>query len=306
MKSFAYMLHNGDVRAIVDTRNLLAEAQSLMDDAYALCDRVADQNLAARFGHDPIVGVTIYQSMSATFQGRTAQAERYRQEAEARAHKIAHPNTSCAMLGLALNCTHISGDVAEERRILAELLQLIEEHAVLASNLWAVATHALLKMADGDGAAIAEYRAAEQTMLDANIRLLVPGNRVVAARRAMMLDRMDDAREFAKAAVTLMHDTGEKSWLAEHYRLSAEFAMRENDVEQAERHLRTAIDISRRDGGVLWELRAVNDLVPICRQSGRESEARLMLETVHARIAPGDCPLDMPQGMPAKPRLRVV
>ena len=270
----------------------LLHAAPYLDQAEDLCDRVADQNLAARFGHDPIVGVYIYQSMLNTFRGRNSTAQDYRKKAEERARRVAHTNTSCTMYGLALFCAHIAGNIAAERRHLTNMRLLIEEHAVTASHLWAEVAVALLKLGDGQESAIEEYWQTEKAMLDANIRLLVPGNRVMAARRIKALGHPEEAHKMANAAEALMTQTGEKSWLPELYRLRASFALDHGDVALAEQHLKGATSIARTAGTTLWETRALLDLARLYNSTGRASDALSLLASLKRSIAEGDCPAE--------------
>lgn len=270
-----------------------SKAQSYLDEAAALCDEVAGRNLAARFGHDPIVGVKIYQSMNAIYQGRTMLADQFRREAEERARTIDHTNTTAAMLGLTLICDHAADDPAAERLHLTNLRMVIAEHAVTASHLWAEVAAALLRLAEGDAGGADAFRKAEATILEANIRLLVPGNCILAARRALALGLKDDAYDFASGVETMMNETGEKSWLAEHHRLQAEFAIIEGDDDRAAKELQTAIQAAYSDGATLWELKAANDLASLYQRTGRAQDALSAIRPVYARIEAGDCPREM-------------
>lgn len=269
------------------------EAQPLLDEAEELCDRVADQNLAARFGYDPVAAVKTYQSLNAMFHGKTIRAKNYQLEAEDRARKVAHTNTTCAMLGMAVTCAHVANDIAAERRHLQILRPLIEEHSVSSSRMWAEATFALLQMAEGDPGGLVAYRKAETAMINAKIRLLVPGNRIVAARRAMALGLMDDALEMTLAAETMMNETGEKSWLPDIFRLHATFALKQGNHVEAERNLKIAINLSQENGGTLWELRAAIDLATLYQNLGRFEEAAATIDPVFHKIEPGDCPQEI-------------
>ena len=71
-------------------------------------------------------------------------------------------------------------------------------------------------------------------MLDAKIRLLLPGNRVLAARRIRALGHPEEARLMADSAEDLMMQTGEKSWLPDLLRLRAGFALDHGDTALAE------------------------------------------------------------------------
>ncbi|SFR52915.1 SAM domain (Sterile alpha motif) [Yoonia tamlensis] len=294
---------SGDIAQLLVAKRLAAigrlkmgrftEAQPYLDEAEALSEKVASQNLAARFGHDPIVGLQTYQSLGATFSGKTARAKSYQRRAENRARIIGHTNTTCAMLGLFVICAHVANDVAAEKQQLRILRPMIIEHKVESSHLWAEATYALLQMAEGDATALATYRKAEEAMLDAGIRLLVPGNRVVAARRALALGLTDDAKELVDAAEALMNDTGENSWRPDIHRLRAAFAIAENDRPRAQKHLLEAISIAREGGGTLWQIRATIDLAQLYQSTGRIKDALCQIEPVFTMVAPGNCPQEL-------------
>lgn len=270
-----------------------SEAEASFDTAAKLCEEVADQNLAARFGHDPTVAVKIYQSLVATFQGKTARAEKFRSEAETRAGMLSHTNTSCAMLGFALTCAHVADDIDAERHYLKCLQLMIEEHAVTASHLWAEVAAVTLRLADGDVTGVDAFWRVEAKVLDANIRLLVPGNRILAARRILALGLQEEAQEIATGVEAMMIETGEKSWLAELHRLRSAFALKEGDDDQAEKHLQKAIKIAVDGQATLWEARAKIDLATLYNKRGLTRNAMSMISPLFDRIGRRDCPREM-------------
>ncbi|MDX8354893.1 ATP-binding protein [Cognatiyoonia sp. IB215182] len=269
------------------------EAQTYLDEAEALCESAAKENLAARFGHDPVIGVQIYQAFIATFRGQTRVFDTYRLKAERRAKELDHPNTDCTMHGLLVACAQLANDIAAERRHLTILEQLVEEHDVTASRMWNNASRALLQMADGDHDGLAAYQEADARMIAANVKLLVPGNRVVAARRAIDLGLMDEARALMQSAGALMNETGEKSWLPDIFRLRATFAWDTGDDQSAEKYLKKAIALSQASGGVLWELRASIDLARLYQETERDDLVISAIRPVFDKIGDGDCRLEM-------------
>lgn len=68
--------------------------------------------------------------------------------------------------------------------------------------------------------------------------------------------------------------------------------MADDDAEAAEQCLVMALDVARRQGGKLWELRAAIDLAGLWRDQGKTAEAISLLQPVHDSIADGDCPND--------------
>ncbi|MGB0504799.1 MAG: AAA family ATPase [Pikeienuella sp.] len=275
------------------TMGRFSDANLYLTEAAELCDQIADLDLAARFGHDPIVALKIYQSLNVTFQGKTVLGDAFRQTAENRAQDIAHTNTSAAMLGLALIRDQVANDVEAEKVHLGILQNLVKEHGITASHLWAEVAAALLQLAEGDLEGAASYREAEATMLAANVRLLVSGSRVLAARRALAIGLVNDAREFASGVLPMMNATGEKSWLAEYHRLCATFAIREENYTVAEAELKTAIECARKCCGALWELRAAIDLARLYAQLDRKQDAIATISPIYEKIGKGDCLKEM-------------
>ena len=269
------------------------EAQVCLDEAEIICRNVASEDLTGRFGHDPVMAVQIYQSISAMFQGQTTVSEKYLQQAQQRAALVDHPNTNCAMHSLIVARSTLANDPAAEKHHLRILTQLVEEHDVSASRMWAEASVALLRMAEGDASGLEAYRIADARMIDANIRLLLPGNRVVAARRAIALGRLDEAREWMQAAGALMNETGEKSWLPDIYRLRATFSRMAGDDDAAEKNLKKATKLAQDSAAVLWELRAGIDLARLYQETNRKDAVISAIRPVFDKIGEGDCRLEM-------------
>ena len=187
----------------------------------------------------------------------------------------------------------LANDPAAEKHHLSILTQLVEEHDVSASRMWAEASVALLRMAEGDASGLEAYRIADARMIDANIRLLLPGNRVVAARRAIALGRLDEAREWMQAAGALMNETGEKSWLPDIYRLRATFSRMAGDDDAAEKNLKKATKLAQDSAAVLWELRAGIDLARLYQETNRKDAVISAIRPVFDMIGEGDCRLEM-------------
>ena len=100
---------------------------------------------------------------------------------------------------------------------------------------------------------------------------------------------LDNAAEVAAMAEEVIDETGETQSLSDLHRLQAAIAKAGDDTETAEKHLGTALDVARQQGGKLWELRAAIDLANIWRDQGKTAEAIAFLQPVHDSIAEGDC-----------------
>ncbi|MEM6940249.1 MAG: AAA family ATPase [Pseudomonadota bacterium] len=269
-----------------------AEAQPHLDEAEALCDAVADQDLAARFGHDPVAIVKVYQALNASFRGQSTRAAAYLSAGTERAEKIGHVNTTCILRALAVVSAQIAQDRVAEREHLAVLSEVSAEHNVAASRMGAEAMSGLLQLAEGQISGLDLYLTAEQKIMNANIRLLVPGHRTLAARRLWDMGQGAEALQMADEAEALMDETGERSWWPELMRLRAAIALPDGKTSAAETALCAAIGRARRDGATPWHLRAAIDLAHLYKTTGRDQEAYSVLAEAHQALEPGASPTE--------------
>jgi predicted ATPase len=95
--------------------------------------------------------------------------------------------------------------------------------------------------------------------------------------------RADDGLDLVAQGLSTAEHTGQKMAEAELYRLKGEMMMIKNrgNVAEAERHLRIAIEVARRQGARLFELRATVSLARVLRDTNRRDEARAMLAEIY-------------------------
>ena len=99
--------------------------------------------------------------------------------------------------------------------------------------------------------------------------------------------------------LTMVQAIGERSFEAELYRVKAELLLMqgaENSVG-AEHCLRTALEVTRRQGGKSLELRATRSLARLLHDTGRRDEARAMLTEIYNWFTEG---FDLPDLKDAK------
>ncbi len=102
----------------------------------------------------------------------------------------------------------------------------------------------------------------------------------------------DHAIKLAATVQDMIESAGENVALSSLHRLQAAIAMEDDDAEAVEDRLGMALDVARRQGGKLWELRAAIDLAGLWRDQGKTAEAISLLQPVHDSFAEGDCPDD--------------
>jgi tetratricopeptide (TPR) repeat protein len=93
----------------------------------------------------------------------------------------------------------------------------------------------------------------------------------------------DEALRIIGDSLSIIEKTGERFFEAEVHRIKGEllFAQDPSNAAPAESSFRTAIEISRRQRGKSFELRATLSLAGLLRDTGRREEARAMLAEIY-------------------------
>ena len=82
-------------------------------------------------------------------------------------------------------------------------------------------------------------------------------------------------------ALRIVERTGERWFAAELHRHKGELHLRQGCFEAAEEQSRQALNIARKQGAKLWELRTAMSLARLRRDHGRHSAARDLLAPVY-------------------------
>jgi tetratricopeptide (TPR) repeat protein len=270
-----------------------AEAQRYLDVAIASYDPIAHANLANQFGQDIGAAIHIFQALNLLMLGKTRRAVTHLNEAENHAKSTDHKQTICYTLIMRSLFDVMSGDRPDYERCLSEIAPLAQEHNL---GLWL----AFLPMLEenqaaykGDKSSIKRYRkSAGAVVSNTKFKTNIAHFHIDLARSAMAMRHHGDAAELAMMAEDMIEETGEASSLSNLRRLQATIALAEGDTLAAEEFLVTALDVARKQGAKLWELRAAIDLANLWRDQGKTAEAVALLHPVHDSIAEGDCPED--------------
>ncbi len=140
----------------------------------------------------------------------------------------------------------------------------------------------------------------EQSLLHAGTpfyRLLCA---LIATTALVASRRLDEADGHVADALTLVRESGESWCEAELHRLQAEVCLasrmqhaatskkRQKLGADAEAHLRRALDVARRQGARLWELRTAVSLARLLSEGARAAEARHLLRDVCGELSPDE------------------
>jgi tetratricopeptide (TPR) repeat protein len=127
--------------------------------------------------------------------------------------------------------------------------------------------------------ALSGYRAIAATTLE-------PLALAALAEAHSRLGQTEAALQRAREARASLEKSGARWTEAETLRIEAEILMR-SDVAEAERTLRAALAVARRQRARAWELRAAKRLARLLRDHGRPAQARATLEPVLGWFAEG-------------------
>jgi adenylate cyclase len=107
--------------------------------------------------------------------------------------------------------------------------------------------------------------------------------RTVLAETCGKLGRAEEGLDLVAKGLATVEQTGQRSAEAELYRLKGELLVIKDprNLAEAERYLRTAIDVARRHGARLLELRATVSLARLMANQGHRDEARAMLTDIY-------------------------
>jgi len=101
--------------------------------------------------------------------------------------------------------------------------------------------------------------------------------------------RVTDGLRHIEESLRLSDETGERTALAELYRLKGELILAQDatNIAEAEREMRTAIVVARAQSAKSWELRATMSLARLLANQNRRDDARAMLAEIYGWFTEG-------------------
>jgi predicted ATPase len=117
--------------------------------------------------------------------------------------------------------------------------------------------------------------------------LFVPHYIALVARACEIAGQDEEAATLLDEALQIVERTGEHWFAAELNRHKGQLLLRKGHSEAAEELYRKALSIAEEQGAKLWELRAAVSLARLCRDQGRQAEARDLLAPVYGWFTEG-------------------
>ncbi|HEY5670091.1 MAG TPA: hypothetical protein VIS10_08830, partial [Anaerolineales bacterium] len=140
---------------------------------------------------------------------------------------------------------------------------------------------------------IALMRQAVAAGLSIGDRCYLTGTLCALVKAQAKAGKLAEGLATLEEAFSLVEETGERFWDAEHHRLRAELLLMQGDEEGAEASLESAIEVARRQSAKSLELRSTIDLARLWRKQGKPGEGRQVLAEIYNWFTEGFDTLDL-------------
>ena len=269
----------------------------------ALYDLQEHRSLAFVYGQDPGVTSRSWTALALWQLGYPDQALKSIHAAVSLAQEVAHPYSLAYALTCAAWCHQLRREEQRAQEQAEAGIALSTEHGVpifLAMSTihrgWALAEQGqgeegIVQLRQG----LAAFRAIGASEGQTYYLALL-------AEAQGKAGRAEDGLSTLAEALTAVHNTGERVYEAELYRLKGQLTLQfkvqgpkpvlslvegSKVEEEAEEYFHRAIDIARRQQAKSWELRAAMSLARLWQQQGKNAEARQLLEEIYGWFTEG-------------------
>lgn len=224
-------------------------------------------------------------------QGYATQAAQTAREAVEDARTADHPVSLCSALGLsAFPIALYIGDLSEAERCLKHLLDHSARHSLAVWCSLGDCLEGMLTIERGELAGVDRMQDALERLWAARFCLRRSYFLGALARGQARAGRLSDALATIEDALALCEQTGERWNQPEILRLKGECVRTRGssgDLHEAEQLYKQSINLSRRQGSHIWELRSTTSLAELCMDLGRHGEASEALVSVYSRFTEG-------------------
>jgi predicted ATPase len=266
----------------------LAAARRHLEAGMALYDRKKHAHQALLYGaHDALVCGHSHKAWVLALLGHLDQAVEEMELALSSSSELGHPPTMLHALWSAAELPHIRREPEAIEELAAMVLALASQDGspVVIANAtmlrgWALVARGLTE----DG--VTELRLGLDQWRSTGSNYLVPYRLARAADALRAAQHTEEASRLISEAVGIVESRGDRWYEAELHRLHGELlpASRDQDRESS---FRRALDLSRKQGAKLFELRASVSLAQFWRKDKRLAKARAVLEPIYEWFTEG-------------------
>ena len=256
----------------------------------------AQRRQFVRFQVDPWAGARAYLSRILWLQGLPEQAMRTAESSVADARAINHAMSLGNALAVATCPVALwVGDLAAVEHHVDMLLDHSTRHELGRWRAYGRCYQGLLVIQRGDvdaGLLLLRDALAEPAAAKSAARLFS----CVISAASVHAGPIADTLPAIKEAIARPERTEERWLIAELLRIKGELARMPGTEEafvDAEDQFRQALELSRQQGALSWELRAATSLARLWRDQGRSKDAHALLTPVYDRFAEGFATADL-------------
>jgi predicted ATPase len=263
--------------------------------ALLLYDPVQHREDAVLYTVDLGVAMRCFGAWALWFLGKPDQALRWIQEAVSLAREISEPHTLCRAFLFAAILHQLRRDSrlaleSAEAAIAVSVehnLKMYQNHATM-TRTWAMIEQGLEQISIKD---MREGLAARQAT---GAELMRPQLLAQLAEALAKAGQPKEGLHILEDALAILHQTGERYYEAELYRLKGELLlMQSTDLIQVERCFHQSIQIARHQKAKSLELRVSTSMARLYRDQGRHKEARDLLSAIYDTFTEGFGTLDL-------------
>ncbi len=268
----------------------LAESHRHLQRGVALYESVPKHSFATQ---TPQVACLCYAAWASWHLGHGDRSLDHAADAVALADELAHPLSRALSRTLKAELHQFRLEIGACRDLAEQAVDVCREQQL---PFWEGSAKVILGWAQAMGG---DFDLGHRTLEDGLAIFAKTGARVQHSPWLGMLaeihsqaGRVEDGLRFVEEALSWVDRTGEQHYHAELWRLRGELLLgmgAHSDAKEAEQAFTKSLEIARRQGAVLRELRAAMSLAGLQRQQRRSEEARALLKPLLARHADLDC-----------------
>jgi class 3 adenylate cyclase/predicted ATPase len=249
--------------------------------AIEACGQLDNDRAVQVYGEAPAIVSLSYTGWALSIVGRLSEGLKAGEQALNLARQCGHPLLTAFISQLYCNVLIENQRPAECLALAEGALKLSREHLFVfwLAGLSVSAGRARADMGDV-AAGVEQVRTGIANWKSTGAALHVPTWSLYLAKAQLLGDDLDDAEAVLAEALAVAHRNGDVVVLSELHRLSGQVHRRRGRGAVAEAALRQALEIARRQGAKLFELRAAVDLARLLADRGGRAEAKTLLGTI--------------------------
>jgi len=274
----------------------LAPARAHSKQGMALHDPQQHRSHAFVFGNDPGVGCQSFAAMSIWMLGYPDQALQSIHEALTMAQKLTHPFSLAFALTWTATVHQFRRDLQAVQESAEALMELSTEQAFPSYLAFGMILRGWALTMQGKGAegiaqiheGLVAYRATES-------ELHRPYFLSLLAEAHGKVGQPEEGLTMLAEALATVDNTEERNWEAELHRHKGELLLmqQEQNVGEAEKCFRKALDTARRQQAKSLELRAAMSLSRLWQKQGKQEEAKQMIADIYGWFTEGFDTVDL-------------